>query len=112
MTQNTRQNLFNYFAEQHGIKLIDSDFNEIENYIMPEMNTEIESAYNRGLSDGQTITESAIETIAIEFAEYCDYASNRVYLKARNKWTSFDDEGDSITSSELFAKFMQERSAQ
>jgi len=35
-SSNTRQNLFNYFAEQHGVNLMDSDFNEIGNYMHPE----------------------------------------------------------------------------
>ncbi len=31
-----KQRLFNYFAEEHDIQLMDSDFNEIYEYMKPE----------------------------------------------------------------------------
>lgn len=33
MTQEQRQKLFDYFAQEHGISLMGSDFNEIENML-------------------------------------------------------------------------------
>jgi len=32
-----KQNLFNYFAQEHGIQLMDSDFIEIQEYMKPEV---------------------------------------------------------------------------
>jgi len=97
-SSNTRQNLFNYFAEQHVVYLMDSDFNEIGNYMKPEL-----------------------KNIAIEFAEWIN-ANKWKSGGISNKWEYTHYIGThsnayncikTITSStaELFDKFMAERSA-
>jgi len=87
-SSNTRQNLFNYFAEQHGVNLMDSDFNEIGNYMKPEL-----------------------KNIAIEFAEWCVCNSYEKFLIANNCviWKNKYNKSRSKTF-ELFDKFMAERS--
>lgn len=80
-----KQNLFNYFDQEHGIQLMDSDFVEIENYMKPE-------------SDRK----------AMEFAEWVELNCSAL---AGNLWELVKDPNSEVfTASELFAKFEAERS--
>jgi len=92
-----KQNLFNYFAEQHNIQLLESDFYEIAIYMKPES-----------------------QQIAQEFAEWCAENAYDHNIPAsisgvkieKRKWGYLYNDGediDVITTSDLFAKFMEER---
>jgi len=86
ISPDVQQNLFNYFAEQHDIQLMVSDFHEIENYMKLE-----------------------VQQTAMEFAEWCEINGWR-FDHDMNKWSN----NGSIyfkrhTTSELFAKFEAER---
>jgi len=87
-SSNTRQNLFNYFAEQHGVNLMDSDFNEIGNYMKPEL-----------------------KNIAIEFAEWLAKNGKPTTSNGIVQWKIGSYQSKKVyIASELFDKFMAERS--
>lgn len=89
-----KQKLFNYFAEQHGIQLMDSDFNEIQEYMKP-----------------------GLQYVATEFAEWKEL--NGWKRSLRRDLISWYQEGNAMldkpfkhaTTSELYAKFEAERNS-
>lgn len=78
----SKQNLFDYFAQQHEINLMSTDFWEIENYVKPDADQK-----------------------AMDYFKWC--ILNKVgYFESIDK---FMYDNVTLTESELFAKFEEER---